>query len=91
MKLGRAVVVARNARPVEIALTPWWKRPDGPEIAAAKRETEERIRQLAREKPADTRIRDYIRSHARPTKSLVLPGVDSPLADHPSQPIPPLG
>jgi type IV secretory pathway TraG/TraD family ATPase VirD4 len=73
MKLGRAVVVARNARPVEINLTPWWKRPDGHEIAAAKREVEKMLDRLAQQAPVDTRVDDYIRAHSAPAGSLLRP------------------
>ncbi|WP_163573521.1 TraM recognition domain-containing protein [Fodinicola feengrottensis] len=34
LEFGRAVVVARSARPVEIKLKPWWKRSDANEIKA---------------------------------------------------------
>lgn len=40
LPFGRAVVVARAARPVEVKLTPWWKRKDGDEIASGKAKTE---------------------------------------------------
>ncbi len=45
LKFGTAVVVARSARPVEVRLTPWWKRADGNEIAAGKSRTEKMIAQ----------------------------------------------
>jgi type IV secretory pathway TraG/TraD family ATPase VirD4 len=71
MKFGRAVVIARDARPVEIRLTPWWKRPDGPTIAAAKRDIEKRIDELTQHAAAvDHRVDEYIRAHTpagRPT------------------------
>jgi type IV secretion system protein VirD4 len=74
MRFGRAVVIAREARPVEIKLTPWWKRPDGREIAAAKREMEDRLQDLAREAPVDNRAQDYIQSQStlRPTARATL-------------------
>lgn len=43
LEFGTAVVVARAARPVEVRLTPWWKRKDADAIAAGKKATEERI------------------------------------------------
>ncbi|MCL9795240.1 type IV secretory system conjugative DNA transfer family protein [Frankia sp. AgKG'84/4] len=43
LEFGTAVVVARSARPVEVKLTPWWKRPDGKDIASGKGRTEEMI------------------------------------------------
>jgi type IV secretion system protein VirD4 len=43
LPFGTAVVVARAARPVEVRLTPWWKRSDGKKIAAGKKVTEEMI------------------------------------------------
>jgi type IV secretion system protein VirD4 len=94
MKFGRAVVVARSARPVEIKLTPWWKRRDGEAIAAAKRDMEQRIEDLARHAPPDTRVEDYIRSqstlrplaqatpiaHEAPTAPLTLAAQPAPTA-----------
>jgi type IV secretory pathway TraG/TraD family ATPase VirD4 len=61
LKLGRAVVLGRNARPVEIKLTPWWKRPDGAAIAASKREIEQRIFDLTQ--PGESRVDRYIEAH----------------------------
>lgn len=43
LPFGRAVVVARAARPVEVKLLPWWKRKDGDQIGAGKAETEKRV------------------------------------------------
>lgn len=43
LKFGTAVVIARSVRPVEVHLTPWWKRKDGKEIAAGKAATERMI------------------------------------------------
>ncbi len=43
LPFGRAVVIARSSRPVEVALTPWWKRPDGKVLAEGKARTEELI------------------------------------------------
>jgi type IV secretory pathway TraG/TraD family ATPase VirD4 len=40
MEFGKAVLLARASRPVEIELTPWWKRSDGKEIQRAKKRTE---------------------------------------------------
>ncbi|MEW2353727.1 TraM recognition domain-containing protein [Spirillospora sp. NPDC029432] len=54
MKFGTAVVVARSARPVEVRLTPWWKREDGDEIAKGKSETERLIVQYTSEAPGIT-------------------------------------
>jgi type IV secretory pathway TraG/TraD family ATPase VirD4 len=72
MKFGRAVVIAREARPVEIRLTPWWKRPDGPEIAAAQRDMDALLHGLAARAPADTRLHDYLQTHVR-SSSLLRP------------------
>jgi type IV secretory pathway TraG/TraD family ATPase VirD4 len=47
LPFGRAVVVARAARPVEAVLTPWWKRTDGDEIAKGKARTEKAILEYA--------------------------------------------
>jgi type IV secretion system protein VirD4 len=47
LKFGTAVVVARAARPVEVYLTPWWKRGDGDKIAAGKARIEELIVQYS--------------------------------------------
>jgi type IV secretion system protein VirD4 len=43
MRPETAIVVARSARPVEMRLTPWWKRDDGKRIAAGKEWTERQI------------------------------------------------
>lgn len=48
LKFGTAVVVARAARPVEVQLTPWWKRKDGDEIAKGKAETERLVLEYGR-------------------------------------------
>jgi type IV secretory pathway TraG/TraD family ATPase VirD4 len=44
MPFGRAAVVAGTARPVEMWLTPWWKRKDQEQIAKGKQAVEEMIR-----------------------------------------------
>ncbi|MBE1532866.1 type IV secretory system conjugative DNA transfer family protein [Actinomadura algeriensis] len=44
MPFGRAAVVAGTARPVEMWLTPWWKRRDRDGIAGSKQTVEEMIR-----------------------------------------------
>ncbi|GAA0950535.1 type IV secretory system conjugative DNA transfer family protein [Virgisporangium aurantiacum] len=59
MKFGRAVILARSARAVEVELTPWWKRPDGKEIERARKRTEDQIQrniELARAE-SQTRMR----------------------------------
>ena len=43
MRFGRAAVVAGTARPVEMWLTPWWKRKDGELIARGKQRAETMI------------------------------------------------
>jgi type IV secretory pathway TraG/TraD family ATPase VirD4 len=48
LKFGSALVVARAARPVEVRLTPWWKRSDVDQIAAGKAATERRIIEYTR-------------------------------------------
>ncbi|WP_433241148.1 type IV secretory system conjugative DNA transfer family protein [Actinomadura nitritigenes] len=45
MRFGRAVVVAGTARPVEMWLTPWWKRKDREAIVRSKEAVEAMIRQ----------------------------------------------
>ncbi|MWA07065.1 TraM recognition domain-containing protein [Actinomadura sp. LD22] len=47
MPFGRAALVAGTARPVEMWLTPWWKRKDRDQIAAGKQAVEELIRMQA--------------------------------------------
>lgn len=44
MPFGRAVVVAGAARPIEMWLTPWWKRKDGEVISRGKEAVEAMIR-----------------------------------------------
>ncbi|KAB2385933.1 type IV secretory system conjugative DNA transfer family protein [Actinomadura montaniterrae] len=52
MPFGRAALVAGTARPVEMWLTPWWKRKDRDEIARGKQAVEEMIRrQTAGQEP----------------------------------------
>nr|WP_277819939.1 TraM recognition domain-containing protein [Actinomadura sp. RB99] len=46
MRFGRAVVVAGTARPVEMWLTPWWKRKDREAIVRGKEAVEAMIRQM---------------------------------------------
>ncbi|GAA0710914.1 type IV secretory system conjugative DNA transfer family protein [Dactylosporangium roseum] len=62
MRFGRAVLVAREARPVEVRLTPWWRRPDARELAAAKADTEARLLQFAEHADGDDAVQRYIRS-----------------------------
>ncbi|TFE25070.1 hypothetical protein E0F15_20660 [Frankia sp. B2] len=46
LPFGTAVVVGRAARPVEVKLTPWWRRPDGKAIASGKAVVEGKIAKL---------------------------------------------
>lgn len=69
MPFGHAVVVARDARPVEVKLTPWWKRKDGTEIAAAKARVEAKILQYAAAATRDNRIQQYIQSAVSNTQA----------------------
>ncbi|GAA0910116.1 type IV secretory system conjugative DNA transfer family protein [Virgisporangium aurantiacum] len=69
MKFGRAVVLARSARAVEVELTPWWKRHDGREIRRAKRRTEEQIRRNISSAAAKTRARLNLAASADKTES----------------------
>lgn len=55
LPFGRAVVVARAARPVEVKLTPWWKRKDGDEIAKGKAKTEKLLLAYAAEQDGKLR------------------------------------
>jgi type IV secretory pathway TraG/TraD family ATPase VirD4 len=48
LEFGTAVIVARSARPVEVQLTPWWKRKDGREISEGKSHTEKMILHYAK-------------------------------------------
>jgi type IV secretory pathway TraG/TraD family ATPase VirD4 len=57
LEFGTAVVVARAARPVEVSLTPWWKRPDAGEIEEGRRRTEARIAQHMADAAADIQAR----------------------------------
>jgi hypothetical protein len=52
MPFGRAAVVAGTARPVEMWLTPWWKRKDGDLIARGKRRAENMIQKFVAEQAA---------------------------------------
>ncbi|MFG2084868.1 MULTISPECIES: type IV secretory system conjugative DNA transfer family protein [unclassified Spirillospora] len=54
MPFGRAVVVAGTARPVEMWLTPWWKRKDGDFIAQGKKTVEQMIERSVAQQAAGT-------------------------------------
>ncbi|NDU74196.1 TraM recognition domain-containing protein [Actinomadura sp. DSM 109109] len=54
MPFGRAAVVAGTARPVEMWLTPWWKRKDRDAIAKGKAAAEALIQQMHAGQPAAT-------------------------------------
>jgi hypothetical protein len=62
MRFGTAVVVAREARPVEATLTPWWKRSDSGEIAAGKAETEAKVLDYGDLAARDSPVHRYIHS-----------------------------
>jgi type IV secretory pathway TraG/TraD family ATPase VirD4 len=62
MRFGTAVVVAREARPVEAMLTPWWKRKDRAEIAAGKAETEAKVLEYGDLAARDSPVHRYVRS-----------------------------
>jgi hypothetical protein len=49
LKFGTGVLVARASRPVEVKLTPWWKRGDAKFIGAGKANTEKLIMQYGEE------------------------------------------
>ncbi|WP_344586499.1 type IV secretory system conjugative DNA transfer family protein [Actinomadura vinacea] len=52
MPFGRAAVVAGTARPVEMWLTPWWKRKDQDAIAQGKEAVEQMIQKAVEEQAA---------------------------------------
>ncbi len=62
MRFGTAVVVGRETRPVEVVLTPWWKRADKSRIAAGKAATEAKILQYNRSNADISKVAQYIRS-----------------------------
>ncbi|WP_238009385.1 TraM recognition domain-containing protein [Dactylosporangium sp. AC04546] len=62
MDFGRAVVVGREARPVEIVLRPWWRRADGRAIGEGKERVERLILQYTQTAPANERVSNYVRS-----------------------------
>ncbi|CNF47637.1 Type IV secretory pathway%2C VirD4 components [Mycobacterium tuberculosis] len=53
MRFGRAVLVGNTARPVEMWLTPWWKRKDREAIVRGKEAVEEMIRRMNAPPPDD--------------------------------------
>ena len=53
-KPGRAIIMARTARPVEMKLTSWWDRKDGDRIAAGKEWTERQISEYRQAQAAAT-------------------------------------
>jgi type IV secretion system protein VirD4 len=59
MPFGRAAVVAGTARPVEMWLTPWWKRKDRDDIARGKQTVEEMIRRSVVDQGAGADIGPY--------------------------------
>ncbi len=65
LEFGKAVIVARAARPVEVKLTPWWERKDGKKIAAGKAKTEKLVLQYS--EAADNARRQAVDSSARAT------------------------
>nr|WP_241755817.1 TraM recognition domain-containing protein [Actinomadura sp. RB99] len=52
LSFGRAALVAGTARPVEMWLTPWWKRTDRDDILAGRHAVEEMIRKRAADQAA---------------------------------------
>ncbi|TDC45421.1 hypothetical protein E1281_30400 [Actinomadura sp. KC345] len=61
MRFGRAALVAGTARPVEMWLTPWWKRKDGELIARGKQWAESMIQKfVADQAPGATAAPDPI-------------------------------
>jgi type IV secretion system protein VirD4 len=88
LRFGSAVVVARAARPVEVTLTPWWKRSDGAQIAAGKAETERMIAEYAKEADRKDLFGAYARTKtAAATAAAIEPGPDQPAA-HGTGPMP---
>lgn len=65
LQFGNAVVIPRAGRPIEIALTPWWRRKGGKELQVAKTELEQYVQRLAATQRADSRVQDYIRAAVR--------------------------
>lgn len=60
MRFGRAAVVAGTARPVEMWLTPWWKRKDSDAIAMGKRRVESMIQKfVAEQEPATDTVQGF--------------------------------
>lgn len=87
LEFGRAVIVARSARPVEVQLTPWWKRSDGDEVARAKSETERLVVQygrMAREARA-RRLAESVSEPAAPSRP-ALPAAAKPELPEPGSP-----
>jgi type IV secretory pathway TraG/TraD family ATPase VirD4 len=81
LQFGSALVVARSTRPVEAVLTPWWKRPDGEEIAAGKAETERAIRRYTddAERRATARLESFtfMPSMSGPSSTEITPEADA--------------
>lgn len=63
LPFDRAVVVANKARPVEVRLTPWWKRKDGKRIAAAKARVEADILEYGDNAARVSAVQQYVRAH----------------------------
>jgi type IV secretory pathway TraG/TraD family ATPase VirD4 len=76
MEFGTAVVIGRDARPVEVRLKPWWRRKDGGQLRAAKEEVDQLLRRYAQTAGVDRRVKDYVASahHVKPATVATLLG-----------------
>jgi type IV secretory pathway TraG/TraD family ATPase VirD4 len=77
LRFGRAVVVARAARPIEISLTPWWKRKDGDQIAAGKANIEKLILQYSE-------AAERVSPHMMSSSAEAVPTPTPPLVSNPA-------
>ncbi|GAA1041506.1 hypothetical protein GCM10009557_65390 [Virgisporangium ochraceum] len=65
MEFGTAIVIGRDVRPVEVRLTPWWKRKDSAQIRAGRDRVDRLLLRYAESAGVDRRITDYIASAGR--------------------------
>ncbi|GIJ51924.1 hypothetical protein Val02_88100 [Virgisporangium aliadipatigenens] len=93
LPFGTAVVVARASRPVEVSLTPWWKRKDAKQIGAGKSKTEKMVLQYTEEAERHDPAKQYMAQLAAggtgaPETPVARPEAVAPPPQFPVQPMP---
>ncbi|MGI5324005.1 type IV secretory system conjugative DNA transfer family protein [Actinomadura nitritigenes] len=88
LSFGRAALVAGTARPVEMWLTPWWKRADRDAILAGKHAVEEMIRKCAAGQGPAARTAPPAPAPPAPAPPAPAPPAPAPPAPAPAAPAP---